>query len=133
MITRNDYSLELMNGDMGIVLPVNDDRGSGRKILKAVFPRADGTLKKVRPTRLNDVDTAYAMTVHKSQGSEFDHTALAFPDGMSPILTRELIYTAITRSRSRFTLVNSREDLLSESIQRRVYRASGLSELLHGV
>lgn len=129
MVTRNDYSLGLMNGDTGIVLPVNDDQGSKRKILKVVFPMADGALKKVLPSRLNDVETVYAMTVHKSQGSEFDHTALAFPDYMSPVLTRELIYTAITRSRSAFTLVSARIDLMLESVKRRVHRASGLGEL----
>jgi exodeoxyribonuclease V alpha subunit len=131
MVTRNDYSLGLMNGDTGIVLPVNDDQGSDRKILKVVFPMADGALKKVLPSRLNDVETVYAMTVHKSQGSEFDHTALAFPDCMSPVLTRELIYTAITRSRRAFTLVSSNVDLMSESVKRRVQRASGLGELLN--
>jgi exodeoxyribonuclease V alpha subunit len=128
MVTRNDYSLGLMNGDTGIVLPVKTDGNAHRNILKVVFPMADGALKKVPPSRLNDVETVYAMTVHKSQGSEFDHTALAFPDTMSPILTRELIYTAITRSRTRFTLLSSRADLMSKAVKRRVHRASGLDE-----
>ena len=128
MVTRNDYSLGLMNGDTGIVLPVSDDRDPARKRLKVVFPMADGALKKVLPSRLNDIDTVYAMTVHKSQGSEFDHTVMAFPDRMSPVLTRELIYTAITRSRRRFTLVGSRLDLMVESVKRRVHRASGLGK-----
>jgi len=131
MVTRNDYSLGLMNGDMGIVLPVSDDQGTDQKILKVVFPMPDGTLKKVLPSRLTDVETVYAMTVHKSQGSEFDHTVLVFPDSMSPVLTRELFYTAITRSRSRFTLVTPRMDLPVISVQRCVHRASGLGDLFN--
>ena len=63
---------------------------------------ADGSVKQVLPSRLESVETVYAMTVHKSQGSEFDHTALILPDTMSPVLTRELIYTGITRARSFF-------------------------------
>jgi exodeoxyribonuclease V alpha subunit len=130
MITRNDYNLGLMNGDTGIVLPVNDDNGHDKSTLKAVFPMADGSLKKVMPSRLNHVETAYALTVHKSQGSEFDHTALVLPDHMTPVLTRELLYTAITRSRAWFTLVSPRHELLGEAVRRRTYRASGLGKLL---
>lgn len=133
MVTRNDYSLGLMNGDTGIVLPVSDDGTSGRTNLKVVFPMADGSLKKVLPSRLNDVETVYAMTVHKSQGSEFHHTVLVFPDNMSPVLTRELIYTAITRSRTRFTLLCAHPALLSEAVKHRVHRASGLGELFTSV
>lgn len=133
MVTRNDYSLGLMNGDTGIVLPVSDDHGPDRTSLKVVFPMADGTLKKVLPSRLSNVETVYAMTVHKSQGSEFDHTALAFPDAMSPVLTRELIYTAITRSRTRFTLLSAHGEIMSEAVKRRVHRASGLGELLASI
>ncbi len=130
MITRNDYNLGLMNGDTGIVLPVNDDNHRDRSTLKAVFPMANGSLKKVLPSRLNHVETAYALTVHKSQGSEFDHTVLVLPDHMSPVLTRELLYTAITRSRTWFTLVSPYHELLGETVRRRTYRASGLGRLL---
>ena len=130
MITRNDYNLGLMNGDTGIVLPVNDDNSCDKSTLKAVFPMANGSLKKVLPSRLNHVETAYALTVHKSQGSEFDHTALVLPDHMTPVLTRELLYTAITRSRAWFTLVSPRHELLGEAVRRRTYRASGLGKLL---
>ena len=130
MIIRNDYNLGLMNGDTGIVLPVSDDNSIDRSTLKAVFPLADGSLKKVTPSRLNHVETAYALTVHKSQGSEFDHTALVLPDHMTPVLTRELLYTAITRSRAWFTLVGARHELLAEAVRRRTYRASGLGKLL---
>lgn len=130
IITRNDYNLGLMNGDTGIVLPVNDDNSRDKSTLKAVFPMANGSLKKVAPSRLNHVETAYALTVHKSQGSEFGHTALVLPDHMTPVLTRELLYTAITRSRAWFTLVSPRHELLGKAVRRRTYRASGLGKWL---
>ncbi len=130
MITRNNYNLGLMNGDTGIVLPVSDPKSRRGSTLKAVFPMGDGSLKKVLPSRLDHVETVYAMTVHKSQGSEFHHTALVLPDHLTPLLTRELLYTAITRSRSRFTLVSPRHELLGEAVKQRTYRASGLGRLL---
>jgi len=130
MVTRNDYGLGLMNGDVGIVLPVTDDRGAGQKHLMAVFPMADGGLKKVLPSRLGEVETVYAMTVHKSQGSEFEHTAMVLPDVMNPVLTRELVYTGITRARNWFTLVSPAMGILEQAVQRRTHRASGLGELL---
>ncbi|MBI5589029.1 MAG: exodeoxyribonuclease V subunit alpha [Deltaproteobacteria bacterium] len=130
MVTRNDYGLGVMNGDVGIVLPVTDDRGSGQKTLRAVFPMADGALKKVLPSRLNNVETVYAMTVHKSQGSEFEHTAMVLPDAMNPALTRELVYTGMTRARNWFTLVSPDMDILGQAVLRRTHRASGLGELL---
>jgi exodeoxyribonuclease V alpha subunit len=129
MVTRNDYNLGLMNGDTGIILPVTDE-GRNKITLKAVFPMADGSLKKVLPSRLNHVETVYALTVHKSQGSEFHHTALVLPDRMIPVLTRELLYTAITRSRAWFTLVGKNDEILGETVKRRTYRASGLDRLL---
>ena len=129
MVTRNDYSLGLMNGDTGILLPVYSKTDAAKNRLKVVFPLPDGSLKKVLPSRLNHVESVYAMTVHKAQGSEFDHTVLAFPDHMSPLLTRELVYTAITRSRNRFTLVGPQVDLMSAVVRHRVYRASGLGEM----
>jgi len=130
MITRNDYTIGLMNGDTGIVLPVYDEKSHNRTILKAVFSMPDGSLKKVPPSRLNHVETVYAMTVHKSQGSEFQHTALVLPDHITPVLTRELVYTAITRSRAWFTLVGANHEVLGKAIKRRTYRASGLGRLL---
>ena len=130
MVTRNDYNLGLMNGDTGIVLPIMDDEERNKSTLRVVFPMADGSLKKVLPSRLNHVETVYAMTVHKSQGSEFNHTALVLPDRMTPVLTRELLYTAITRSRAWFTLVGKHNEILGEAVKRRTYRASGLGQLL---
>ena len=82
------------------------------------------------PSRLPAVETVFAMTVHKSQGSEFAHAALVLPQRTSPVLTRELIYTGITRARHRFTLVPAGEagvDVLHEAVRRRVERVGGLS------
>ena len=79
--------------------------------------------------RLQAVETVYALTVHKSQGSEFDHVALLLPDAPSPILTRELLYTGITRARSHLTLVRpGAPRVLQEAVRTRVLRASGLME-----
>ncbi len=130
LVTRNDYSLGLMNGDIGIVLEVTDERNPGTRGLRVVFPMADGSLKRVLPSRLGEVETVYAMTVHKSQGSEFDHTALVLPDTMSPVLTRELVYTGITRARSWFTLASPSVTLLAAAVEQRTHRASGLAAKL---
>nr|WP_321399279.1 exodeoxyribonuclease V subunit alpha [uncultured Desulfobacter sp.] len=137
MVTRNDYSLGLMNGDIGIAVEVGSnsqkDQGDGLspgKALRVVFPMADGSIKQVLPSRLESVETVYAMTVHKSQGSEFDHTALILPDTMSPVLTRELIYTGITRARSFFTLAGPSPGILASAAKQRTLRASGLGNLL---
>ena len=123
LVTRNDYSLGLMNGDMGIVAPTS--RG-----LRVVFPMGDGTLKLLLPSRLSNVETVYAMTVHKSQGSEFDHTAMVLPGAITPVITRELVYTGITRARRWFTLVCPHEAILVAAVEQRTQRASGLGELI---
>ncbi len=111
LVTRNDYSLGLMNGDIGIALrlPERNDDGSLRFALRVAFPRNDGSggVRFVLPSRLVEVDTVFAMTVHKSQGSEFAHTALVLPDALNPVLTKELVYTGITRARDWFSLVES--------------------------
>jgi exodeoxyribonuclease V alpha subunit len=109
MITRNDYNLGLMNGDIGIAL-----RDSSGK-LRVAFPSADVggepsanlKIRWISPMRLPDVETAFAITVHKSQGSEFNHVALILPENISPVLTRELIYTGITRAKDSFTLLET--------------------------
>ena len=86
LITANDYTLRLFNGDVGIILFDHKEKG-----LRAFFPAPEGALRKVSPMRLPQHETAFAMTVHKSQGSEFDHVLLMLPDRDSPVLTRELI------------------------------------------
>lgn len=121
MMQRNNYGLALMNGDIGITLT---EPASGQ--LRVVFQLPDGRLKWVLPSRLSEVETAYCMTVHKSQGSEFNHCCLILPPEPSPILTRELLYTGITRARQRFSLYCVNPALFRQAISRRVARSSGL-------
>ncbi|XWJ93399.1 exodeoxyribonuclease V subunit alpha [Phytobacter ursingii] len=121
MITRNDASLGLFNGDIGIAL----DQGQG---IRVWFPLPDGSLKSVQPSRLPEYDTAWAMTVHKSQGSEFDHAALILPGQVVPVVTRELVYTAITRAKKRLSLYAD-ERILAQAIATRTERRSGLNAI----
>lgn len=121
MMQRNNYSLGLMNGDIGITL---FDASSGK--LRVVFQLADGSLKWVLPSRLTDIETVFAMTVHKSQGSEFSHCCLVLPPDNSPILSRELLYTGITRAKKQFTLLCGNSEILAQTISKRVSRSSGL-------
>jgi exodeoxyribonuclease V alpha subunit len=134
MVTANDYGLGLMNGDIGVTLamPALDPEGRPTRTLRAAFPTGDGSgrVRWIQPSRLPRLETVYAMTVHKAQGSEFNHAALLLPDRESPILTRELLYTAITRARRWFTLLEPRAGVLEQAIQRRVLRGSGLGEAL---
>ncbi|EEF8871550.1 exodeoxyribonuclease V subunit alpha [Salmonella enterica] len=125
MIARNDSALGLFNGDIGIAL----DRGQG---LRVWFVMPDGTIKSVQPSRLPEHDTTWAMTVHKSQGSEFDHAALILPSQRSPVVTRELVYTAVTRARRRLSLYAD-ERILASAIVTRTERRSGLATLFDEV
>lgn len=129
LMTRNDYGLGLMNGDIGIALKLPEREGPmPRQVLRVAFARNDGQggIRFVLPSRLNDVETVYAMTVHKSQGSEFSHTALVLPEALNPVLTKELIYTGITRAKHWFSLVEPRKGVFEEAVQRKVKRLSGL-------
>ena len=128
MVTRNDYGLGLMNGDLGITLRLPASEGPGS--LRVAFRLPDKSLKLVLPSRLDAVETVYAMTVHKSQGSEFDHTSLVLPETDNPVVSRELLYTAVTRARKRSSLLLPRERVLREALGRRTWRASGLKGLL---
>jgi exodeoxyribonuclease V alpha subunit len=120
MVTRNDAQLGVFNGDVGVVLPNTEGKP------KVWF--LDGeALRSVSVMRLAQVDTAFVMTVHKSQGSEFEHTALVLPPGGAEVLTRELVYTGITRAREQFTLVEAEAGLLEAAIGRPSVRASGLA------
>ncbi len=92
LVTENDYTLRLMNGDIGLIVGDGDD-------LRACFMDRDGSVRKISPLRLPAHETAFAMTIHKSQGSEFDKVLLILPERDSPVLTRELVYTGITRAR----------------------------------
>lgn len=128
LMTHNDYALGLMNGDIGITLAFPVENAPEQTVLKVVFPYNDGTnnLREVLPSRLSSAETVFAMTVHKSQGSEFAHTALILPDQLNPVLSRELLYTAITRARHKFTLIESEQRIFDETIKRQTVRLSGL-------
>ncbi len=125
LITRNDYHLRLFNGDVGIVL------ADSKNDLLAYFPAADGTLRKLHPLRLPEHETVYAMTVHKSQGSEFDRVLMLLPDRDYPIMTRELIYTGITRARKEVEIWGV-ESVFCNAVLRRIERTSGLRDALWG-
>ncbi|MDO4904854.1 MAG: exodeoxyribonuclease V subunit alpha [Lautropia sp.] len=129
IVTRNDYELGLMNGDVGIALNVPEAGGSASR-LRVAFPGVTdpAVIRWILPSRLQAVETVFAMTVHKAQGSEFEHAVLVMPAEMSPVLTRELVYTAITRARKRFTLCGPEglDASFEATIQRRVRRVSGL-------
>ncbi len=123
LITENDYSLNLFNGDLGIVFP-NDDNDNE---LRVFFPGPDGALRKLRPFRLPVYEIAYAITVHKSQGSEFDKVIMILPDKDSPILSRELLYTGITRAAKQVEIW-SNEQVFRAAVSRKTKRTSGLRD-----
>jgi exodeoxyribonuclease V alpha subunit len=125
LVSQNDYSVRLFNGDVGLVLP--DPAAGGA--LRAFFAQPGGETRRVLPTRLPPHETCFAMTVHKSQGSEFDRVIVVLPDRDSPVLTRELVYTAVTRARQSVTVWSPRE-VLATAIGRRVERSSGLRDAL---
>ncbi|MBI5584653.1 MAG: exodeoxyribonuclease V subunit alpha [Deltaproteobacteria bacterium] len=127
LITQNDYTLRLFNGDVGVILP---DPGAAGE-LRAWFPGEKGPWRKFLPRRLPAHETVYALTVHKSQGSEFDRVLLVLPDRDTPVLTRELVYTGITRARERVEIWG-REAVFRQAVARRIRRSSGLREALWG-
>ncbi len=124
LVTENDYELGLYNGDTGVIVQGAPER------LSAVFERG-GELLRFSPLRLGAVETVYAMTIHKSQGSQFDTAAVLLPPASSRILTRELLYTAVTRARKELILVGT-EEAVRVAVERPVARASGLRERLWG-
>ncbi len=123
LITRNDYQLRLYNGDIGLCLP--DAEGQ----LRIWFQTSDGGLRQLTPTRLPAHETVFAMTIHKSQGSEFDQALIVLPPEDNRILGRELLYTAITRARSRIELWAA-PAAVAAAVKRRSLRASGLGDAL---
>jgi exodeoxyribonuclease V alpha subunit len=126
LITKNDYNLNLFNGDIGITLP---DPDVSVDELHVYFSSTAGEFRRFPIHALSDHETVYAMTVHKSQGSEFDHVALILPDKDYPLLTRELIYTGLTRARQTVSVWGT-EAALRTSILRKIERTSGLREAL---
>ena len=127
LFERNDYERRLFNGDQGIAVRVDAGDGHGPR-LTAVFPRDAGFATFAVDT-LSDLVPAFAMTVHKAQGSELDHVALVLPEADMPLLTRELLYTAMTRARRSVLIVGSL-DLLARTVSRGVDRHSGVAERL---
>ena len=125
MVTRNDYGTGVFNGDIGLTLRDPARPGS----LRVYFLEGEN-VRSVLATRLRHVETAFAMTVHKSQGSEFRHTVLVLPQEGGAMLARELVYTGITRARDFFTLVSPTQAVLVDAILRRTQRASGLREVI---
>jgi exodeoxyribonuclease V alpha subunit len=128
LITRNDYNLGLFNGDIGVTLP---DRDASSGALYVFFPAADAGFRRYAIHRLPEHETVFAMTVHKSQGSEFDEVGLILPNKDYPVLTRELVYTGLTRAKKKFTIW-AQEPVLRNTISRRINRTSGLREALWG-
>ncbi|BBU27128.1 hypothetical protein BTHE68_08620 [Burkholderia sp. THE68] len=120
IVTRNDYALGLFNGDIGIALPGADG------LLRVAFRIADGSLRYVSPAALPPHDTAFALTVHKSQGSEFEHAALVLPGTFVRVLSRELVYTAITRAKRRVDVIGSAA-IFAQAVREPTRRDSGLA------
>jgi exodeoxyribonuclease V alpha subunit len=117
LVTANDHQLRLFNGDTGVVLSVEGEP-------RAAF-RRDGEVDLFGPSRLSDVQTVHAMSVHRSQGSQFGKVTLVLPPEGSPLLTRELVYTAVTRAKEHVRIIGTRAALVA-AIQRPIQRASGL-------
>ena len=125
MVTRNDHDLGIFNGDIGIALR----SGAGQAALRVYFGSANG-VHSISVSRLAHVETAFALTVHKAQGSEFEHTVLALPAGAGVV--RELMYTGITRARAALTLLTECPEALSDGITKRTKRSSGLLHRIGG-
>ncbi len=118
MITSNDYKLELYNGDIGMCVEAGDG-------LRVLFDRG----REFPPSHLGDHTTVHAMTIHKSQGSQFDEVVVVLPGESLRLLTRELLYTAVTRASGRISIVGG-EDAIRSAVERSVQRASGLHRRL---
>ncbi len=127
LVTRNDYQLQLFNGDVGIITAADGD--TERR--QAVFLTPDGGERRLSPARLPPHETVFAMSVHKSQGSEFDAVVALLPPEPSPVVSRELLYTAVTRARSRATIIGPRA-VVEHAVSQAIARASGLRDRLWG-
>lgn len=121
MVTRNNRALGLNNGDVGVVVPA-----PGEDRMDAALPQGK-EVRRVPVSRLEEVETVHALTIHKSQGSEYGHAIVVLPEKSSRILTRELLYTGVTRARDQVTIVGSRE-VIEAAIERPIRRATGLAE-----
>jgi len=126
VVTRNNPALDVFNGDVGIVVP---DAPDGR--FAFVLPKAGNDLKRLAVSRLEAVETVHALTIHKSQGSEYEHAIVVLPEKPSRIVTRELLYTGVTRASEQVTVVGSRA-VIEAAIRTPIRRATGLAERLMG-
>lgn len=122
MVLQNNPGLHLYNGDIGICLPDNEQNGD----LMVFFQRPDGAIKKYLPARLPMCETVFAMTIHKSQGSEFDEVLIVLPETINPVLSKELLYTAITRAKGKVNIV-AEESVFIATINRKMARVTGLA------
>ncbi|NCX99680.1 MAG: exodeoxyribonuclease V subunit alpha, partial [Planctomycetia bacterium] len=132
---RNTPALDLFNGDIGLVVPAGDQptdgTAPGSSRLEAAFPEGR-SVRRVSVTRLDEVATVHALTIHKSQGSEYRHAVVVLPERASRILSRELFYTGVTRAIDRVTVVGTR-DVIAAAVSRPIRRASGLADRLGGL
>ncbi len=120
MVTQNNPALHLYNGDIGICMA---DVSTGK--LMVYFQRADGSVKKYLPARVPHCETVFAMTIHKSQGSEFEEVLIVLPEAINPVLTKELLYTAITRAKKTIKLVAG-EAVFTATVRQKIERVTGL-------
>lgn len=125
LITQNNHHMQLYNGDIGICLPANQLNGK----LMVYFQRPDGSVNSYLPARLPHCETVFAMTIHKSQGSEFDEVLIVLPEKYNLVLTKELLYTAITRAKKSVAIKTNR-DVLEQTLRKRIRRYGGLLEKL---
>jgi exodeoxyribonuclease V alpha subunit len=126
LVTANDYATGVLNGDTGVV--VASQTPDGTPVRMAVIEGAAGP-QRFAPSRLGDVETMHAMTIHKAQGSQAEEITALLPEADSPLLTRELFYTAVTRAQRTVRVVGS-EEVVRAAVGRRVVRASGLRQRL---
>jgi exodeoxyribonuclease V alpha subunit len=123
IVTQNNYELDLFNGDVGITRKVGER-------FRVWFEGQDGQMRDVPAASLSHCETVFAMTIHKSQGSEFDQVLVLLPEGTdTPILTRELLYTGVTRAKKK-VLLQAGIDTLLHTTEQRVRRISGVQQRL---
>jgi exodeoxyribonuclease V alpha subunit len=123
MVTANNYALKLFNGDTGVVWPADNFSSL------VYFPDETGAIRAIARERLPEHETVYALTIHNSQGSEFDHVLLVLPEQMNPVLTRQLFYTGLTRARKSVRIL-APEAILRATITTQLQRGSGLTGAL---
>jgi len=121
IINRNNYDLDIYNGDIGVCISTED------KHLEIVFPDSEVGVKRFHPSQLTEYDLAYAITVHKSQGSEYEHVFCLFPNHESKLMTKELVYTAITRAKNRLSIAAKLSQLVN-ALRKRIERDTDLKE-----